>query len=43
MPETMVRICSGDTVKLYAPSISNAEYKWTGPDGFSIRPAKSGF
>ena len=28
-------ICSGDTIKLYAPTATNATYAWSGPSGFS--------
>ena len=28
-------ICEGDTIKLFAPPVTNASYKWTGPEGFS--------
>lgn len=28
-------VCEGDSIKLFASPITNASYKWTGPDGFS--------
>lgn len=27
-------VCEGDLIKLFAPLVTNAYYKWTGPDGF---------
>ncbi len=27
-------VCEGDTITLYAPPIQDAEYKWTGPNGY---------
>ncbi len=27
-------VCEGDSIRLFSPLVSNAVYKWTGPDGF---------
>ncbi len=30
-------VCEGDTISLFAPSIQNADYLWTGPNGYESK------
>jgi hypothetical protein len=35
LPTSNSPVCSGDTIKLFAATVTNATYTWSGPSGFS--------